>query len=289
MKAKKLFWAVVAIFAAFSMTAVLSSCEKEKVANDLYDDGAFIEEQPLLSNPGAGKTTLCVYIPNSACAEAIPYAIGNLPGGGWTNKDSLKMKRCEDREYWWEVTLPALNEGNADNFKFRMDDGKNEWTYEPKATYEVIPTDYLKVKEDENKNLVAIADCDNQVLYIQCGKWATPCVETNKAGNAKIIATLPEVPEGYVVGVVGKFEEPSETATKYWNLQTGVMPITKGADGKYTLELEVPDACEFKFLLSADGTTWSWELGQASDDNYSMDLDLVSEVEVKAWKGLEEK
>jgi hypothetical protein len=139
-----------------------------------------LETMPILSNPGEGKTTLCVYIPNSECDEAIPYAIGVLPGGGWLeNVEALKMKRCEDRKYWWEVTLDALNEENATNFKFRMDDGKNDWTYEPKATYVVISTEYLKVKEDENKNLVAIADCDNQVLYIQCGKWATPCVETN--------------------------------------------------------------------------------------------------------------
>jgi uncharacterized repeat protein (TIGR02543 family) len=234
------------------------------------------EDMPILSNPGEGKTTLCVYIPNSECDEAIPYAIGELPGGGWGNFEALKMKRCEDRECWWEVTLDALNEENATNFKFRMDDGKNSWTYEPRATYEVIPADYLKVKEDEDKNLVAIANCDNQVLYIQCGKWDTPCIEYNKAGEATFTLTaLAPLPEGFVVGIVGNL-----SSEQYWNIESPIIMTQNG--NTYTATCTVGDACQYKYIVSLDGgVTWSWEYSEYA--NRYMPLDLKAIDTIKSW------
>jgi hypothetical protein len=61
------------------------------------------------------------------------------------------------------------------------------------------------------------------------------------------------VPEGYVVGSFEGYYV--EDTTKYWNIESGVF------------------------------TTWDWDLG-ADNGNFIMDLDLVSEVEVTAWKGL---
>lgn len=246
------------------------------------------EEAPVIDAPGAGFTTLVVYIPNSACEESKPFVIGSLPGDGkWSN--TLAMTRCEGKKEWWQVTVEALNAENATNFKFRMDDGNNGWTYEPKETYNLSDEtlEYLAVKADEDKNLLAIANCDGKTLYVNCGKWATPCIETNKAGKASFTVSTPEVPEGYTVGIIGKFEEDGEGATKFWNLSTGVLPLTKGEGNVYTLnDVDVPAACEFKVLLSADGTTWSWDLGQESNDNFVMPLDLNAQIEVTAWKGL---
>ena len=236
------------------------------------------ETMPILSNPGEGKTTLCVYIPNSDCEEAIPYAIGELPGGGWENIEELKMKRCEGRKYWWEVTLDALNEENATNFKFRMDDGANTWIYEPKATYEDIPTDYLKVKEYETKNLVAIADCDNQVLYIKCGKWNTPCIERNQAGTATFTLTAPALPEGAVVGIVGAIRED----LGYWDIAEAI-PMTKGEGNKWTATADVQKNCEYKYIVSLDGgVTWLWDYCEYGDNRF-MPLDLIAIDTIESW------
>lgn len=285
MKAKKLFWTLAAAFAALSMSVAFSSCEKKEPTpsgDDDDEDEVVVESQPDgIMSPGAGKTTLVVYIPNSACTDAVPYVIGSLPGdGNWTNVEALKMTRCEGKQEWWQVTTEALNAENATNFKFRMDDGANGWKYEPKQTYAEYDAELLAIKDGEDKNLVAIADCSDKVIFIKCGKWATPCIETNKAGKATIVATIAGVPEGYTVGVVGNFAEAS------WDLAAGVKAMTKGEGDKYTLEFDAPEAFEFKILLSQDGTTWDYEVGQKSGDNFALDIDLKSEVEIKELKGI---
>lgn len=294
MKTTKLFWTLAASVAAFAMSVVFASCEKKDPAptpgeGEEEEEEEVKEDQPLgIAEPGAGKTTLVVYIPNSACSDAVPYVLGSLPGdGNWANVEELKMTRCEGKQEWWQVTVEALNPENAPNFKFRMDamGNANAWVYEPKEPYILLDdaASYLEIKADETKNLVTIADCDNKVLYIDCPDWSTPCKETNKAGKATIVATLPEVPAGYTVGVVGNF---AAEGVGYWDIVSGVQAMTLGADGKYTLETEVPAGFEFKILLSEDGTTWSWDLGQAADANFAMGLDLKADVTVEAWKGL---
>ena len=85
------------------------------------------------------------------------------------------------------------------------------------------------------------------------------------------------------VGVVGNF---AAEGVGFWDIVSGVKAMTLAADGTYTLETEVPAAFEFKILLSEDGATWSWDLGQASESNFPMGLDLKANVTVEAWKGL---
>ena len=132
---------------------------------------------PIVNAPGEGKTTIVLYIPDSSCEEAEPYILGALPAGEkWSNEPGYQMEFIAND--WWKVTLDALNEENAYNFKFRMDDGANGWSMEPKGSYTLIEgaDQYVKIKEDEANNLVAIDDCENQVLYIKSGKWSqTPC------------------------------------------------------------------------------------------------------------------
>ncbi len=189
------------------------------------------------------------------------------------------MTRCDGYDNWWQVTTDALNAANTPEFRFRMDDGINAWNFEPKETYMEVDTDYLQIiNDDYANNLQAIADCDNQVLYIECGKWATPC-NTNKAGRAIITANVPKVPEGYTVGLVGSFEEG------YWDIYDGVRQLTKTEEGVYVLETEIPAGFEFIILLSADGINWSWDIRQVNE-NFIMDLDLEVTVAVDSWKGL---
>ena len=142
---------------------------------------------PVVEAPGEGYTTIVLYIPESSCDEAVPYIIGEIPNGDWSNNiPDFQMEFIGDN--WWKVTVDALTEENATNFKFRMDDGANGWSIEPKGSYELLEGagQFLKIKEDEWNNLVAISDCDNQVLYVKSGKWSTtPCREPVPAGRAK--------------------------------------------------------------------------------------------------------
>ena len=105
MKTTKLFWTLAASVAAFAMSVAFASCEKKDDPTPTPGEGDEEEEevkedQPLgIAEPGAGKTTLVVYIPNSACSDAVPYVIGSLPGdGSWTNVEALKMTRCEGKQ-----------------------------------------------------------------------------------------------------------------------------------------------------------------------------------------------
>ena len=211
---------------------------------------------PEVAAPGEGYTTIVLYIPESSCDEAIPYAIGSIPGDGdWENQEELRMTRCEGYDEWWKVTVDALTPENATNFKFRMDDGSEGWSMEPKGSYELLEgaDQYLEIKPDELNNLRAIADCDNQVLYVKSGKWSTtPCREPVPAGRAKFVLTVTGlVPEDAEIVFTGTFEENS------WTESDRVM--TKQADGTYVWEGEYPENFRFRAFIS----NGSW---LASDD-----------------------
>ena len=216
---------------------------------------------PEVAAPGEGYTTIVLYIPESSCDEAIPYAIGSIPGdGAWENQEELRMTRCEGYDEWWKVTVDALTEENATNFKFRMDDGTSYgWSFEPKGSYELLEgaDQFLKIKEDEWNNLVAISNCDNQVLYIMSGEWSnTPCIEPVPAGRAKFVLTVTGlVPEDAEIVFTGAFEENS------WSESNRVM--TKQDDGTYVWEGEYPENFRFNAFISN-----AYELGLDDYDRY---------------------
>ena len=251
MKAKKLFWALAATFAALSMTVAISSCEpKDNGGNNNDNPLDNIEEEeelalPKVDAPGEGNTTVVLYIPQSDCEEAEPYILGILSAddgeGKWSNELDRALESAGNG--WWKVTIPTLTDA-ATNFKFRMDDGANGWSMEPKGSYELLEdaADYLKVKEDETNNLVAIANCDNKVLYIKSGKWSsTPCAAPVPGGKAKFIFTLKGENPGKDIIFTGNFAENA------WDTSDRVM--TKEADGTYSWEGDYPENFRFKVIV----------------------------------------
>jgi hypothetical protein len=208
---------------------VFYNCVDLKTVCNLSDIKIRVSETyPIIETPGAGKTTLCVYIPNSACEEAIPYAIGELPGGNWSNIETLKMKRCEGKSEWWQVTTDALTPENTTNFKFRMNDSIDSWSYEPKKSYLKIDEEFLEIKLDEHNNLVCIADCSDKVLYIKCNRWTSPCVS-----DGYHIYEAEEIINGTPIG---DFIINETTLIKYIGKSDNVeIPdyITKIADGAF--------------------------------------------------------
>ncbi len=213
---------------------------------------------PVVEAPGEGYTTIVLYIPESSCEGAMPYILGELPNGAWENIDDLLMEFIGDN--WWKVTVDALTEVNATNFKFRMDDGTSYgWSFEPKGSYELLEgaDQYLEIKPDELNNLRAIADCDNQVLYVKSGEWSsTPCKEQVPAGRAKFVLTVTGlVPEDAEIVFTGSFEENS------WLESNRVM--TKQANGTYVWEGEYPENFRFNAFISN-----TYELGLDDYDRY---------------------
>ena len=169
---------------------------------------------PVVEAPGEGYTTIVLYIPESSCEGAMPYILGELPNGAWKNIDDLLMEFIGDN--WWKVTVDALTEVNATNFKFRMDDGSEGWSMEPKGSYELLKgsDQYLEIKPDELNNLRAIADCDNKVLYVKSGKWsATPCKDP-------AIETEVSEPTGYENGY-GYVDLGLPSGTKWATMNVG--------------------------------------------------------------------
>ena len=213
---------------------------------------------PVVEAPGEGYTTIVLYIPESDCEEAVPYILGEIPNGDWLqNYPDLQMEFLGNN--WWKVTVDALTPENATNFKFRMEDGAGFWKYEPKGSYELLEgaDQFLKIKEDEWNNLVAISDCDNQVLYVKSGEWSsTPCKEQVPAGRAKfVLNVIVLVPEDAEIVFTGNFEENS------WEASDRVM--TKQADGTYVWEGEYPENFRFKAFISN-----AYELGLDDYERY---------------------
>ena len=77
----------------------------------------------------------------------------------WSNEPDRAMESLGNG--WWQVTVEALTPENATNFKFRMEDGANGWSMEPKGSYELLEdaAEYISIKEgavtdeDEPNNL----------------------------------------------------------------------------------------------------------------------------------------
>ena len=250
--------------------------EKDPIIPEEPSEDEF--EIPVVEAPGEGYTTIVLYIPESSCNEAEPYILGVLPSGDtWNNEYYNRMEFLGNN--WWKVTVDALTPENATNFKFRMQDGYDSWLYEPKESYELLEdTDlYLQVKADETNNLLAIANCNNQVLYVKSGKWRdTPCKEPVPAGRAKFVLTVTgKVPAGKDVIFTGNFEENS------WGESNRVM--TKQSDGTYVWEGEYPEEFRFKALIKD-----CKDLGLGADD-YGYVLNelwmIVDDFQVEAESG----
>ena len=222
--------------------------------DDDNNDGPIHNEDdlvlPKVSAPGEGYTTIVLYIPESECEEAEPYILGVLDGSDkWSSEPERAMEALG--KGWWQVTVETLTPENATNFKFRMDDGEDGWMYQPKNSYELLEDadDYLQIKAEELNNLVAIANCDNKVLYIKSGKWwLTPCRAPIPAGHAKFIFTpTGDVPEGYDLIFTGNFGADNNE----WGASDRVM--TKQADGTYVWEGYYPENFNFKVMIKNCG------------------------------------
>lgn len=277
MKAKNLLWAVVALFATFSMTAVLSSCEKksnEPIVVNPGGSGAGSEEeeegeetQPELKNPGEGKVTICVQAPKAMCGYLVaPGSLTNWDPGDGSDK---KLELVEGYTTWYAGTFDWKQDVA---FKIAATDAEGQWVW----AYQLLSGELIQgliTPKDPTKPLTSdlIIDEDNQVIYIKVTKFETdPCSKLAPAGTATFNLTATGFPEGTEFAIAGSFAEPEDA----WN---GENPSEEHKltlkDGVYTATFEVPAVFQYKYLVKYPGDEkFAWYTAE----NINMDPSLVA-------------
>ena len=254
MKAKRLLWAVVALFATFSMTVALSSCDKGNEPSaggtevipeggDSTDDEpeAEPEEKPEVANPAADQTTFLFQIENAACDDFELYLMGI--GGVWEDQPEMKFSRVEGTTTWFQLTIPALDDA-ASNFKIRAN---GDWTYEPKSGYEFIDDaeEYVNGGADGGNinNLMVVKATGGKVIALKVIEFVTPCAEA--VTYTVTLKTTYCGAEGTDVAITGNVTGAT------WESAT---PMEKIDDTTYTYTIEngMP-GMEFKFQSTEGG------------------------------------
>ena len=310
MKAKRLLWAVVALFATFSMTVALSSCDKDNEPSaggnteipeggDSTDDEDEPEEMPEISNPAADKTILLVNITNAKCDDfslSLQGISGEWADGDDSTPDVNLLTRVPGTKTWFQIEVPAMDETQG-NFKFRANES---WTYEPKSGYEFLEDAATYVAEgsaDGNdvsnpNNLHIIKAAGGKVIALKIVEMPTIC-DAKENYKVTLKTTYCDV-EGseYTVGIIGSIPGSS------WGT---IFPMEKIDDTTYTYTIEGGSAgMEFKFQ-STEGN-WAnepqqWKLDEKEGvekwmglDNYKLedgktDIDIdLSDAAKHPWK-----
>jgi hypothetical protein len=271
---------------------VLASCEKKNEGGAAVDPApapgedepevVFPEIMPAVDAPGAGNITVAIYVPSNTCNGVI------LTGSFDGYKPGEKLHPFtplagEDR--WFTITMPYSADFAAKAIALTAE-GVADWGTQWGMN---IPSDEIEnvvilageaVLTEENggeQKLTAVPD--GTVVYIGIKEWkSAPCVERNKAGEATFTLTAAALPEGAVVGIVGKISDELN-----WDINNPII-MTAGENNTWSATAAVGASCEYKYFFSLDGT-WSWDLGE-DGGNRQMPLDLKANDTVEAWKGL---
>ena len=267
MKAKKLFWALVATFAALSMTVAISSCEKkdkEDLVIDPTEDSTISEDQPSLEKPGAGKVTICVQAPAEMCGYLVaPGEISSWePGNGEESGQALTL--VEGKKLWYAGTFDWVAETN-DAFKLAATDENGDWKWD----YQLAKGQLLEGDCSEKMTEDIVINSDNQVIYIKIESFTqNPCKEANKAGTATFNLKATGFPEGTEFAIAGNFTDGA------WAQEPTEEHILKLENGVYTGSFEVNEGFLYKYLVKLPEVgTWAW---WTPDPNLAMPLDLVT-------------
>lgn len=264
MKKMKFF---VGAFALVSM--VFASCNNEGKNPPVVDPGddsteVVLEEAPLLDNPGTGKVTVAVRVPQNTINGLC--IIGTMNDWNTTNAiASGKMELVDGTKTWYQITLDYAADAS---FKFlpilKDKEGKEyitwsvEWTDACVYGSEAWSKDNLKFS------------ADGVVDYFDIKAWsADPSIVFADAGTYKFVYTPVEgdvLPEGTVT-FTGNFGDDKQQ----WESSRRAMTLV---DGKYEWEGEVPSFFSFKvFVLDAEGNVqWPNE-----PDNIVFSSDLVKD------------
>jgi hypothetical protein len=261
MKAKRLLWAVVALFATFSMTVALSSCDpkdKEPDGDDVVIDDSDPEFDPT-ELPGEGNIRFLI----DATAVGACYGVG-IEGAfcNWDPNAAFKGEEYEEGKFYIDMAAMSATEFGNSKILLLAEDGSSSWDYQVSDNgYDITGSeDYIVLVDDYGTqnciNLVGDG-IDNVIIKVAIlAVNGTPCGEAVPAGSAKFVLTVQgELPEGKKVIFTGNFGADNEE----WGASTREM--TKQEDGTYVWEGAYPENFKFKAFLADCG-----DLGFTNDD-----------------------
>ena len=289
-KVKFLFMAFVAV----AMT--LASCSKDEpkkpvVPVDPGNQTEELEEQPSIAAPAAGKVTIAVRVPaGSICQGIVAIGAGSTDfAADWKLTSVVPFVKVSGKETWYSVTLTHAPDMAVKVIAVPQDglaslDWGTQWGLNTDAVTNVtfVEEPTTAVFTTENGGEVKLTKLSQDVVYIDVAAWkSAPCVAKNAAGSVVFNVTVPETtPLTASVMLVGNFADPNN-----WNLSATGLLMTNNGNRTYTITTDVPAACEYKYVVSADGTTWDWANNEVfTTSNRSMKLDLKVNDVVTAWK-----
>lgn len=226
----------------------------------------FVEEQPVLAKPGAGKVTICVQVPEILCEGSMVVIPGSLTdwGTGVAVEKGQATQLVEGTKTWYAATFD-WGADKAFKVAHSKADGSWEWSFQAAdgAVLEGDVTPNDKITGD------MVINSDDQVIYIAVYAWElNACEKTNEAGTATFNLTAVNFPAEALFAIAG-----SGLAAGAWACPPPAEHVmTALGGGKYTLTLDVPATFQYKYLVAKDGVNWEW----FSAANYNMPLDLVA-------------
>lgn len=283
MKKMKFFVGALALVAM-----VFASCKNDGKNPPVVDPGDGdsteipLEEMPLLDAPEAGFVTLAVRAPQGTCNGMVVVGTVN----GWGMNEDYAFTKVENTETWYQVTLPYAADMQI-KVVAKPEQGELGWNYQwgmnvegQDPNVELLGTPGCAIDNAENGGEVKLVTfVDASLTYVDVKAWKSePCTPKNEAGTATWVVKVPATtPETAVVSVVGGWGVDGDA--EYWT--PGAVVMERQADGTYTLTKEVPAAFQYKYVVSADGATWSWDYQY--DKQFDMPVSLKAEDEVPAW------
>jgi hypothetical protein len=265
MKAKRLLWAVVALFATFSMTVALSSCdpkdnepdepeipivdpeEPEDPEGGVFTEDELAEMLEAVEAPGEGKIRFAVGVPDGIACNGLGF---EGAWNGWNGAEPLQGE-YKDGIYIFDLDAMAQADFGSSKFLLLKADGTSDWAYQALTDGYQLQDEYVTLVADQGQDALNLTadDLNNVVIKIIInGFEQTPAcgeVVNIPGGSAKFIFTmLGECPAEKVI-FTGKFEELS------WGDSDREM--TKQEDGTYVWEGAYPENFEFKVIAIVNG------------------------------------
>jgi hypothetical protein len=234
----------------------------------------FVEEQPVLEAPGAGKVTICVQVPEILCEGSMVVIPGSLTdwGTGVAVEKGQATQLVEGTKTWYAATFD-WGQDKAFKVAHSKADGSWDWAYQAKSG-EVLEGD---VTPNDVITQDMVINSDNQVIYIAVYEWElNACEKTNEAGTATFNLTAVNFPATAQFAIAG-----SGLAAGAWACPPPTEHVmTALGGGKFTLTLDVPATFQYKYLVDEAGDgNWAWY----SAANYNMPVSLVAnDTETKA-------
>ena len=228
----------------------------------------YVEDQPVLPLPGAGKVTICVQVPEILCEGSMVVIPGSLTDWGTGNavEKGQATTLVEGCKTWYAATFD-WGQDKAFKVAHSKADGSWEWSFQAKGG-EVLAGD---VTPNDGITQDMVINSDNQVIYIAVYEWELgACEKTNEAGSATFNLTAVGFPAEAQFAIAG-----SGLAAGAWACPPPAEHVmTALGNGKYTLTLDVPATFQYKYLVDkvGDGSSWEW----FSAANYNMPVGLVT-------------